>query len=386
MSLAAAASVASLPRSAAMRVMTAAARRFIGVQAHDEALDLGPGAIDGPRLLDAAEREGMTGLVALELERRASSGGRALPLEPWRAARRRVAVSNMAALAELAALRGWLRGRGRQVVVLKGAALIPAAYHGRLDLRPLGDVDLLVRPEEMADVVDWLTGRGYRPFAPSSRFLSRGPVAFDLHTEIAGASWVSRKARAFRLDPAALWRDAGRLDPDDPSALVLGPNHQRLHLIVHALKHSYSRLVWLVDIALSLRDAEDGRLLAEARAAGAERALGYALGVLGAVLGLGPARPLADALPPLGRVERAFVRLVARRTGTEVPGELIAALGVPGTMGKLAYLAEVGFPAGAVLARHYPSTPRWLLYPRRAVRLTALGLREGRRLVRSGPG
>jgi Uncharacterised nucleotidyltransferase len=377
------ASARPVARSGATRLLAAAARHFVGAATDDELLDLVRGPIHWPALLAAADREGMTGLVALQLERLVATGAAVVPLEPWRAARRRVTASNMAALAELEALRAALRRAGRQVVVLKGAALIPAAYHGAVELRPLGDVDLLVRPRELDDIVAWLKARGYRPFARSSTFLSRGPVAFDLHTEIAGSSWVARKADAFRLDPVALWRDARPLDRDDPSALALSPEHQRLHLVVHALKHSYSRLIWLVDIALMLGVvADEGALLAEARAAGAERSLAYAVNLIDTVLSLRPPDAIAGALPSLNGAERAFLRLVARRSGMEVPGELVAAFAIPGLMGKLAYLAELGFPATAVLARHYPSTPAWLLYPRRVARLAALGVRDCARLVR----
>ena len=375
------ASPSPVVRAAGARLLTAAARRFVGVATEDETLDLAREPIDWAALLATADREGMTGLVALELERLASVANLTAPLGPWRRACRRVAVSNMTALAEFAALQAALRRLGRQVIVLKGAALIPTSYRGRLDLRPLGDVDLLVRPGDLGFVVAWLEDRGYRPFAPSSGFLTRGAVAFDLHTEIVGSSWVSRKAGLFRLDVDALWRAATPLDADDTSALVLSPAHQRLHLVVHGLKHSYSRLIWLVDVALALRDAPAGPLLAEARAAGAERPLRYAFALLDAVLGIDTPDALAERLPALGGIERAFVRLVARRSGTEVPGELVAALGVRGLAGKLAYVAELGFPARRVLARHYPATPSWLLYPRRIARLAQLGLRECARLV-----
>src|SRR5262249_26266352 len=150
-----------------------------------------------------------------------------------RAARRGVGGRSMATLAALTGLRAMLRELGRQAIVLKGAALIPEMYRGTLDLRPLGDVDLLLRPRDLREVVAWLRDRGYRPFAPSSTVLSRGAVSFDLHTEVAGSSWVARKAHAFRLDPDRLWRQARPLDPDDPGTLVLSPLHQRLHLVVH---------------------------------------------------------------------------------------------------------------------------------------------------------
>src|SRR5262249_53987044 len=216
------------------------------------------------------------------------------------------------------------------------------------------------------------------PVSSSSPFFSRGVVSFDLHTEIVGGEWVGRKARVFRLDPVALWREAIPREPGDTTTLVLSPVHLRLQLAVHALKHSYSRLIWLVDLALVLRDAPWPALLEQARAAGALRPLAYAVASVDWLLPgrLDVSEAVRRELPALGRVERGFMRLVARRPGVETAGELVVSLSIPGLIGKAAYLAELGIPQRHVLARHYPATPSWLLYPRRVVRLASLGLQE----------
>ena len=363
-----------------IRVLVGAIRWFVDAGTEDELVELLRGGLDWPALLAQAEREGITGLVAQALEGLAQREDLVPALDRWHAATRAVAASNMSALSELAALRGMLRREGRRVILLKGAALLQDEYRGHVGLRPLGDIDLLVRPSDVRSVTWWLRSRGYEPVSPSSPFFSRGVVSFDLHTEIVGSDWVGRKARAFRLDPAALWREATPLEPDDPTTLVLGPVHLRLQLVVHALKHSYSRLIWLVDLALVLRDAPWPTLLEQARASGTLRPLAYAVSVLDLLLGLEVPAAVREELPPFGPLERAFVRLVAERRRAETPGELLVALSIPGAMGKAAYLAELVFPRREALARHYPLTPFWLLYPRRVLRLVSLGLREGCKL------
>ena len=70
---------------------------------------------------------------------------------------------------------------------------------------------------------------------------------------------------------------------------------------------------------------------------------------------------------------------VAERPELSIDEGLVA-LSIPGVKGKAAYLAELGFPQRHVLARHYPMTPPWLLYPRRVLRLVSLGLQEGTKL------
>src|SRR5262250_576611 len=77
----------------------------------------------------------------------------------------------------------------------------------------------------------------------------------------------------------------------------------------------------------------------------AGRPLAYAVSALDWLLGRWEVpEAVRRELPTLGRLERGFMRLVARRSGVETPGELIVALSIPGLAGKAAYLAELTFP------------------------------------------
>src|SRR5262249_6507276 len=146
----------------------------------------------------------------------------------------------------------------------------------------------------------------------------------------------------------------------DPTTLVLSPVHLRLQLVVHALKHSYSRLIWLVDLALVLSDAPWPALLEQARVTGALRPLAYAMSAVERLLGrLDVPESVRRELGDLGPLERVFMSLVTTRRGVETPGELMVAFSIPGVFGKAAYLAELGIPRRHVLARHYPLTPSW---------------------------
>jgi len=369
--------LAEIPLSREPRALVGVIRWFVGATSEQELEEFFRGGIRWDVLLEQAEREGITGLVALALQRLGPRADLASNLDRWRAATRAVVASNLTALSELAALRAALREDRRQVILLKGAALLDDQYGGRVGLRPLGDIDLLLRPSDLPWVAGWLQRRGYAPVSSSSPFFSRGVVSFDLHTGIVGSEWVGRKARAFRLDPLTIWREAKLREPADTTTLVLSPVHLRLQLAVHALKHSYSRLIWLVDLALVLRDAPWPALLEYARASGALRPLAYAVSALDWLLGRWEVpEAVRRELPTLGRLERGFMRLVARRSGVETPGELIVALSIPGLVGKAAYLAELTFPRRHVLARHYPLTASWLLYLRRFTRLASLGFQE----------
>src|SRR5215470_3458627 len=301
--------LAEIQLSPEPRALVGVIRWFVGAVSEQALEECFPAGMRWDVLLEQAEREGLTGLVTLALERLGPRADLASTLDRWRAATRAVVASNLSALSELAALRAALREDRRQVILLKGAALLDDQYGGRVGLRPLGDIDLLLRPSDLPWVAGWLRRRGYKPASSSSPFFSRGVVSFDLHAEIVGSEWVGRKARAFRLDPPALWREAKLREPADTTTLVLSPVHLRLQLAVHALKHSYSRLIWLVDLALVLRDAPWPALLEHARASGALRPLAYAVSALDWLLGRWEVpEAVRRELPTLGRLERGFMR------------------------------------------------------------------------------
>jgi hypothetical protein len=100
---------------------------------------------------------------------------------------------------------------------------------------------------------------------------------------------------------------------------VLSPEHQFLHLALHAHRHCYSRLSWLIELDLIIRkdDAIDwGRLMEVARAEGIGTALRHALATAHAVLGT----PLPVLPPPtleerfLGPFYRALWPFARART------------------------------------------------------------------------
>lgn len=59
-----------------------------------------------------------------------------------------------------------LRARGIEVLPLKGARLAPF-YYQPITLRPMGDIDLLVRPEQLARACQWMEAHGYSFYSRS---------------------------------------------------------------------------------------------------------------------------------------------------------------------------------------------------------------------------
>jgi hypothetical protein len=364
------------------KLLLACARHFLGTAQDAEALELIRRPLNWQRLFRNAEREGMSGLLHSEIQHLAQRHDLDLPYATRARALHHNFARNGAYLTELSMLREALGARGLQVIVLKGAALIERVYGGHLGLRPLSDVDLLIKASDLPFIDQALRQRGFHPDSPSSMFYTNGPLAFDLHTSLINEERVRRKGLAFSFDAEAIWQEASPLSDRDSTLLVLAAPPQFLHVVIHALKHSFSRLMWLVDLGLIARRVEWPELVDRARAAAALRPLAYGVCLLEALLRVDVAPSIRAALPKLNRIERLFVSSVVRRSSTETFGDLTVAFSIPGTTGKLSYLAELCFPRRAVLGRHYPDTRPWLRHPRRVLRLLTLGFREIGRIAR----
>ena len=91
------------------------------------------------------------------------------------------------------------------------------------------------------------------------------------------------------------------------------------------------------------------------------------------------------ALPQLSKLEKLFLEAVAKRRDMVALGEVMVTLSIPERRRRLGYLLEFSFPNRHVLAEVFPTTPAWLVYPRRLSQLCTIGPREsGRSLLALG--
>lgn len=217
-------------------------------------------------------------------------GGPAGMPERWSAdaQRRRSAtlLQNRSLLGELMTTLDAMAAAGVEVIPVKGLVLTEMLY-GNLALRPAGDIDVLVRPEDLPAARDALRGLGYaqaarpayeerhHPFHDAPYFRP-GPfrdTALELHHGLAAP-------RQFRMDAASLWERSVSAELFGRPLRILGPEDTLLHLAVHRARAPL-RLRWIVDIAELMRranaDLDIGFLLAQARAIGARTTLSMTL-------------------------------------------------------------------------------------------------------------
>ncbi len=135
-----------------------------------------------------------------------------------------------------------LRAADIPVIPLKGACLAEAVY-GNLAMRPMGDVDLLVKPADLAKALAVLRTLGYAAAHPfeieSVRHLSqhmpplskRGGVTLELHWTIVNPR---NNVHFDDNDLGQVWSRATSVKIDGVPVLMLSPMDLLLHLCLHA--------------------------------------------------------------------------------------------------------------------------------------------------------
>ena len=175
----------------------------------------------------------------------------------------RNAVRNALLYKDLQAILMALQAIQVEVIVLKGAALAEMVYHHR-SLRPMGDVDLLVRRQDVSRVeaklgsVNYLlsevtgTKAWYEKYHYHVIFQKHAATPTAIPYEI---HWDLERPRSpFTIDIAGLWERAVPASIAHVEALVLCPEDLLLHLCLHTCQDNFScGLRSLCDISETIR-------------------------------------------------------------------------------------------------------------------------------------
>jgi hypothetical protein len=140
---------------------------------------------------------------------------------------------------------------GSPVVFLKGAALGRTVYHSPA-LRPLSDIDLLVRPHDFLAARDLLVASGFALSSESwhsSLLLKTGYPEVDLHQSPYHEAFSEALV-------APIFSRIETLPLVGGSVYRLGNEDQLLHTLAHGLRaNTVSPLRWMVDAIHVLRSA-----------------------------------------------------------------------------------------------------------------------------------
>ena len=173
------------------------------------------------------------------------------------------ATKNSLIFEELGKVLNKFRKSGIQIIVLKGAALAEKIYRN-LALRPMTDVDLLAKKEDLICLDDQMKILGYRPSDISIndidfsstylttldyRSLSPNSPSFHVHWHFVNST-IPNESYIKNIKIEDIWRDAEKTKIADVETLVMAPYHLLIHLSEHALRvtHSLSKRSLLCDI------------------------------------------------------------------------------------------------------------------------------------------
>ena len=192
---------------------------------------------------------------------------------------------------------------------------IPLAMEAFPDvaLRPIGDLDLLIRPEDYANAVASLGMLGYEPVPQRELPFTRkyacahhlrraeDEVWVDLQWNLAEREFDIYGEGNFTFDPDTMWDRAASLVLA-PEAVFATPRPEPMlfHLCLHAEGHGYGEIVLFADVAALLhRETIDWNAVAElARRYDAEATVYYVLLFAQRLLGAAvPERALRELAP-----------------------------------------------------------------------------------------
>ncbi|MDR4504397.1 MAG: nucleotidyltransferase family protein [Candidatus Scalindua sp.] len=323
-------------------------------------------------------------------------------MEKLKAAYYDTVARNMFLYAELERILEAFDNGGIEVIILKGAALAQTVY-GDIGLRPMSDIDLLVKKQALPDAERILYGAGYflderetsgwyqRNRHHHMNYIHREKrVPVEVHWHIANKIHPSR-IRDFDNEMIAKWRkEAMVVTISGLPAQILSPEDCIFHLCLHFLKHRYQNryqgfgagftsrgaLIQLHDIFQTIRYFHDKicgeRLRHKAEQYGIADPVFMTLCIVGKILGENDdtIRKTVDCVAPEGR-DRELVSIMCRKilrredSHSVVPSKIIQLQAAHTCREKAGILRNYIFPDPGFISERYSvplSSTRLYLY------------------------
>jgi hypothetical protein len=291
------------------------------------------------------------------------------------------------------------------VIALKGLSLAKTIY-GDIALRPMSDMDLLVKEEDLVRAGRILLTLGYKPHFPAWEsilkthhhlppFTNKNGAMIELHWNIVTPD------SPIKVDLDGLWERACLIKVDNVEVRAFSPEDLFLHLCIHACVHLQTGLglMPLCDMAGLIKtsgDKIDWQIVIErATRWGGQKCVYLMLLLVRELLGVAPPDKIMseikpgdyqsvffdEALEKIFDVSPEILSIVAYGPGVRGRAPLIAiTIGqlskikkIKGIRGKVLVLLKKAFPSRENLARMYPvsvSSPKiYLCYLFRLGRL-----------------
>jgi hypothetical protein len=164
--------------------------------------------------------------------------------------------NNQHLLQALGGIAGAFREARVPVLLLKGAGLNLTLYE-KADTRPMSDLDVMVRPDDLSRATAALASMGMQPgpdFVHRDYF-PRFHYAMEFRSPEPESVRVDLHVRPFRplrygqtVQPGVFWENARAVEVEGAPLHVPSDAEQFVHLATHSACHGHSRLIWLYDL------------------------------------------------------------------------------------------------------------------------------------------
>jgi hypothetical protein len=246
---------------------------------------------------------------------------------------------------------------GLDIVALRGIAFAELLYPDAA-IRPVSDIDLLVRPEEAGRLEKLLTIQGYARIPGHANQWTNAAVVVDVHTDLVGGDRIAARRRAARIDMEAVWEAAVPAVIAGMSVRILGWTDTLLACGLHALKHSCDRMLWFADLAALLhtpRTVPWDAVIARARRFRLEKPTYYALSYLTQTIGAPVPGEVLETLRPArtGWLEKRCMDRILRGGSSGRFGEMFTLFMMDHPYDRWRFIKETCFPNREVLEQSY---------------------------------
>ena len=297
------------------------------------------------RLLELASREGLAGVLYSHVK------NKDIP-KPYKTHLREsyntIAAANLIRISALESLEKTLKDERIEVLTLKGASLLDNVYTG-LGKRPMDDIDLMVRPEDRKKLANILYRMGYRKHTMVTHLFFKEGVEIDLHTDALNIDRIPKRSLLFPLGMEPVWKESIPWKKKFQSIKRPDPVDNIILLSHHIMKHSFARLIWLVDI-LELLKTYNYRIWEKLNSRSIylsqNRHLRYTFFLLQGLFGYNPPSGSGFENPAaeLTRLERGILMEKIKGGSLDRVGPLMTLYSIRGTREQIAFLWENIFP------------------------------------------
>jgi hypothetical protein len=255
---------------------------------------------------------------------------------------------------QLSALACCLSESDIELIILQGLSM--HMIYKSPGLRPMGDMDILVDPQKKDALIKLLKSHGYQtpnPLFPDNQY--KNGVWLDIHTHVLNLDRIKTRSFVFPID-MTYFRKRASPHPDHPHILIPSSCDNLVALCAHALKHSYSKLIWIADIhelLLTILEKPDGwkNVVHHSKYWKQEKVVLYALLISEHMFGLMVPTSVKKELgiTQMGAIEKYFIRKRLKGITSLEFGNILWVFIIKGLGKKSGFILETLFPRKEIL-------------------------------------